>query len=138
MPALHHFSARFRVRYAHPAGAAENRKVLAELLERIAHYCDAAGATLIGHIKAFAAQPGGGYLNGSVTSADAPTQVEASGLQPQDRLEVRLAVLVYGLERERLAQIVTLTWQELADEGLLLSVRQQPAPRITKSPKEQP
>jgi hypothetical protein len=136
MPALNPFTGHYLVHYTRPTAAEENRRMLAELLERIATGCAAADTALIGHIKAFAAQPGGGYLTASVTSARVPAQVEAGGHQPQDRLEVCLTVLAYGLERERLEQIVAEAWQDLAGEGLMLSVRRLPATQFSQAPEE--
>lgn len=136
-PLLHPFARRYLVRYPRPVATGENQRMLTELLERIARACPAAGAALIGHIKAFASQPCGGYLTASVTWAGAPAQVEASGLQDDEQLEVHLAVLVYGLEYEQLTRIVAQTWQELASEGLLLSVQQLTVPLLAQDPKEQ-
>jgi len=123
---LHPFAGQFQVRYAGLASEEENRRMLAELLEGIAHKSTAAGTTLIGHIKAYASQPGGGYLKGSVTSITAPAQVEANSLQGHEQLNISLVALVYGLEVERLEQIVAQTWKELVNKGLILSVKPQP------------
>ena len=122
-PALHPFAAHYRVLYARLASTEEQRQMLAELLDSVGRGCAAAGAALIGHIKAFAVQPGGGYLAGSLTSASAPSQVEARDLQASQQLDVDLAALVYGLEREQLAQIVDQAWQALAEMGLIRSAR---------------
>jgi hypothetical protein len=134
---LHPFTGHYLVHYTHPATAGENLQMLTELLERIARSCAAAGATIIGHIKAFATQPGGGYLTASVTSAKIPAQVDASALQTCEQLEVCLVVLVYGLDAERLVRIVTQTWQEMTGEGLLLAAQQLPAQHLTHASKEQ-
>jgi hypothetical protein len=135
---LHPFTGHYLVRYTNPAAERENRQMLAELLECITQKCAAAGATLIGHIKAFASQPGGGYMTASVTSANVPAQVEASTLQNHEQLNLYLVVLVYGLEVDRLAQIVAQSWEELAGQGLLLSVQPLPAPVSAIEPKEGP
>lgn len=125
-PELHPFAGQYQVNYSGLTSEEENRRMLAELLERIAHESAAAGTTLIGHIKAYASQPGGGYMKGSVTSIRAPAQVEAHSLHDHEQLNVSLVVLVYGLEAERLEQIVAHTWKELAGKGLLLSVKPLP------------
>lgn len=127
-PDLHPYAACFQVRYDCPVEAERNRQLLQELLERIALSCSTTGAALIGHIKAYASQPGAGYLLASLTAFEAPVQVEANELCISDRLELRLAVLVYGLESEYLAQIVAEAWQGLITEGMLYSVDQQPDP----------
>jgi hypothetical protein len=132
-PRLHPFTAVYQVDFARPIEAEEHCRLLAELLERIALGCVAAGARLIGHIKAFALQPGGGYLVGSVTSARSPAQLKDGELQVGDYLEVSLTVLVYGLERECLAQIVAETWLALSRQGLLRSARPS---RLDPTPKE--
>lgn len=131
-PELHPYAGKYKVLYAAPASEGENRRMLAELLECVAYKSIAAGATLIGHIKAYASQPGGGYLKGSVTSAKAPAQLEDGSLQDHEQLNVSLVVLVYGLEAERLEQIVAQTWKELVSKGLLLSVK--PLPLHTTHP----
>ena len=136
-PALHPFTGHYLLHYPYPAAAGENPQMLAELLERIGRSCAAAGVTLVGHIKAFATQPGGGYLTASVTSAKAPAQVDASALQTCEQLEVYLVVLVYGLDAEHLVRIVTQTWQEMAGEGLLLAAWQLPARHLTHASEEQ-
>lgn len=133
VPRLHPFTAVYQVDFSRPVAAEEHRRLLAELLERVARGCMAAGARLIGHIKAFALQPGGGYLVGSVTSARSSAQLKDSELQVGDCLEVSLTVLVYGLERERLAQIVAETWLALTHQGLLRSARPS---RLNPAPKE--
>ena len=130
-PELHPFAGQYQVRYSRLASEEEIRRMLAELLERIAHKSAAAGTTLIGHIKVYASQPGGGYLKGSLTSIKAPAQVEARSLQNHEQLNVSLVVLVYGLEAERLEQIAAQTWKELTGKGLLLSVKPLPLHNTT-------
>lgn len=130
-PELHPFAGQYQVHYARPACEEENRRMLAELLERIAHESAAAGTTLIGHIKAYASQPGGGYMKGSVTSIRAPAQVEAHSMHDHEQLNVSLVVLVYGLEAERLERIVAQTWKELAGKGYLLSAKPIPLHNTT-------
>lgn len=111
---LEPYSAVQRWRLSPAAGSPE--ALLAEYLETLARRCQAAGECVIGHIKALALFPERGYLRVSVVAADLPATLDGAAPPGCDRLEVTLNVLVYGLPRERIAQIVRQTAQSLAQE----------------------
>jgi methanogenic corrinoid protein MtbC1 len=88
--------------------------VLSEYLETLAQGCQAAGACVIGHIKALALFPGGRYLRVSVVSPTIPAGVE--GDVPAGCMELTLALnlIVYGLEQELVEKITLETAINLA------------------------
>lgn len=93
-----------------PAGGGQ--KTLADYLEAIAGQCDAGGDTVIGHIKAIALFADGTYFRGGVVSAKHPAETDGNSSADITEAKITLNVLVYGLSRNRLQQIV----QESASE----------------------
>ena len=85
---------------------------IAEYMEAIAQSCEEAGKCIVGHIKALALLPDGGFFQVSVVSSDLPAV--RNGRVPPDCTDLTLSlnVIVYGLERKVLERIV---W-DAADE----------------------
>ncbi|MCC7463209.1 MAG: hypothetical protein IT480_12190 [Gammaproteobacteria bacterium] len=75
-------------------------QALGELLADIASACQAPSDHVIGHIKAYASLPAGGFIRGNATSARQAPDVEVQA--PADAqvtdLDVTLNVLVVGQE----------------------------------------
>lgn len=98
-------------------GADENwESVLVDYLQRIAQRCATSGKCVIGHIKALATFPDQGYLRVSVVAADIPASIEGKAPPGCASLELTLNVLVYGLERDIIEQIVKETANEIANQ----------------------
>ena len=93
-----------------PAG--DGQKTLVEYLETIAGKCDAGDDTVIGHIKAIALFADGTYFRIGVVSAKHPAETDGNSTADITNAKITLNVLVYGLSRSRLQQIV----QESASE----------------------
>jgi hypothetical protein len=82
-------------------GAREDvASVVASALQRIAENVVAAGSSLIGHIKCYAALPDGRYLACSLTSLRGGPSCRGTAGGRWTELCLDLNVLVYGLPRE--------------------------------------
>ena len=103
--------------YFHPQAdmaAGEGQKVLAHLLQAIAGKCDAAGDTVIGHIKTIALLADGTYFRAGVISAKHPAETDGNLAAGLTGAEITLNVLVYGLSHERLQLLVQESAAEVA------------------------
>ncbi len=89
--------------------------ILAEYLQTLAQRCAASGPAVIGHIKALALFPGGGYVRVSAVAPDIPASVEGKTPSGCTELELTLNVLVYGLERAAIERITRETSAEMAE-----------------------
>ena len=74
--------------------------LISEYLETLARRCHETGKCIIGHIKALALFPNGGYLRVSVVSPTVPAGVEGSVPTDCTELVLTLNVIVYGLGRD--------------------------------------
>lgn len=90
--------------------------LLCEYLESLARRCNEAGPCIIGHIKALALFPDGGYVQVSVVSPTLPASVKGSVPAGCTELELALNVIVYGLEHDRVEHITRETVAYLADQ----------------------
>jgi len=81
------------------------KNLISEFMETLARRCHETGKGLIGHIKALALFPDGGYLRISVVSPTVAAGVEGSVPMGCTELVLTLNVLVYGLGRELLERI---------------------------------
>ena len=81
------------------------KNLISEFMETLARRCHETGKGLIGHIKALALFPDGGYLRISVVSPTVTAGVEGSVPMGCTELVLTLNVLVYGLGRELLERI---------------------------------
>jgi hypothetical protein len=103
-----------RLHWRLPAVDGRWEAVLTEYLETLAQGCQAAGVCVIGHIKALALFPGGGYLRVSVVSPGVPAGVEGQAPAGCTELSLALNVIVYGLGRELVEKITLETATSLA------------------------
>jgi hypothetical protein len=90
---------RRRVTSPQPLPATDWQALLERLVAGVAEGCHAAGARLLGHVKAFTELPGGYARASAVDTAHAPTS-EARASAPASTADVTLNVLVYGLADE--------------------------------------
>jgi len=86
--------------------------LISEFMEMIARRCHEAGKGMIGHIKALALFPDGGYLRVSIVSPTLPAGVEGNVPMDCTELVLILNVIVYGLERNALERLT----RETADQ----------------------
>jgi hypothetical protein len=88
--------------FRRPAEPATCAQALADLLAGIAADCQARSGHVIGHIKAYAPLPAGGFIRGNAVSARQAPDVELH--EPAGSavasIDVTLNVLVVGLERD--------------------------------------
>jgi len=87
--------------------------LISEFMETLAHRCYETGKAIIGHIKALALFPDGGYLRVSVVSPTLAAGVEGSVPMGCTELVLTLNVIVYGLGRELLERITRETADHL-------------------------
>ncbi len=81
--------------------------VLANIVQGIGHDVINAGCEVIGHIKAVAKTANGGYLMASATSSGQRPHLKGRLPSGQiDELKVALNVIVYGIEKDTIAEIV--------------------------------
>jgi hypothetical protein len=86
----------------------DTHRLLAALLEDIARSCEAAGASIVGHIKCVL-RTRGKRIHCSVTSFRAGARCGGDGaerLEEGQEVELKLAVLVYGLSATAIDGIV--------------------------------
>lgn len=86
----------------------DTRRLLAALLEDIARSCEAAGASIVGHIKCVL-RTHSGRIHCSLTSFRAGARCGGDGaerLEEGREVELNLAVLVYGLSATTIDGIV--------------------------------
>lgn len=81
----------------------------------LAQACKDAGAPVIGHIKALALFPAGGYYRVSVVDASLPPTVEGQVPARLETLTLTLNLIVYGLERSVLEGLTGETSLRLAE-----------------------
>ena len=97
--------AALRQRWHLPEAASPERwqRLLELLAGEVAADCDAAGASLIGHVKVLALLRNGGYVRASALDTRHAPSSEASGCETAGEAELTLNVLVYGLADEVVA-----------------------------------
>jgi hypothetical protein len=79
--------------------------LISEFMETLARRCYETGKGMIGHIKALALFPNGGYLRVSVVSPTVAAGVEGSVPMGCTELVLTLNVIVYGLGHDLLEGI---------------------------------
>ncbi|HTP25652.1 MAG TPA: hypothetical protein VMK12_08340, partial [Anaeromyxobacteraceae bacterium] len=87
----------------HPGGAWQT--LLEELVSTVALECEAAGVTVIGHVKALAVWPRGGYVRVSAVDTTHQPTAESTAAAPAAAVELTLNVLIYGLAEEAVARV---------------------------------
>lgn len=85
------------------------------LLSVIARECMAAGATLIGHIKCLASTASHGFLAVSVVEEKAAPRSRGALDEGVGELSIVLNVLLYGLPRDKVVEIVERTTKCVLD-----------------------
>lgn len=105
---LHPLAARLTWRFPAPLAPDACAALLADAVGAVARACQAAGPAVIGHIKALAVLPGGGYLRASAISATHPVDFEAHQASGEAlaELAVTLNAIVYGLSPEVIGGII--------------------------------
>ena len=120
-----------------PGGDLDSHRLLAALLEDVARACEAAGASLVGHIKCVL-RTDSGRIHCSLTSFGAAARCggdEAVRLREGQEVELHLAVLVYGLPATTIDGIVEAALERtLAPTASLWSKRAAPTARSRPSP----
>ena len=102
--------------YFHPQTdllTGEGQKTLSGFLEAIACKCNAVEDTVIGHIKAIALFADGTYFRVGVVSANHPAETDGNSSADLTAAKITLNVLVYGLSRNHLQQIVQTSASEM-------------------------
>jgi hypothetical protein len=99
-----------------PLPAPDWQAALERLVVAAAEGCDAAGAVVLGHIKAFAALPGGYVRASAVDTAHEPTS-EAHASLPAETADVTLNALVYGLTTEIVRHAAEASFLRLAADS---------------------
>jgi hypothetical protein len=94
-------------------GADRWENLIGEFMETLGHRCHKTGKGMIGHIKALALFPDGGYLRVSVVSPTLPAGVEGSVPEGCTELLLTLNVIVYGLARSALERLTRETVDHL-------------------------
>ena len=117
------YAARLRWSFATAQAADQWQALVATFLEDLAAACVAGEMHVIGHIKALALLPDGGFLRASTISARHPADVaiERAGDRPCSELELALNVLVYGLAWTEAHRLVQASAQQVAkDRGAVV------------------
>ncbi len=102
---LEPYAARQEWRMSAPLYGEAWQELLVSYLAALAHACSEAGPCVIGHLKALALFPDGGYLRVSAVSPQRPPTVDGSVPDGLDALTLTLNLLVYGLPRSTLQRI---------------------------------
>jgi len=94
------FARTYRWTFHDPAAPASCAAALTEVLAALATTCQRAGRHVIGHIKALAALPSGGFIRGSAVSTRQAPDVELHepATMPLTGIDVTLNVLVVGMD----------------------------------------
>jgi hypothetical protein len=88
--------------------------LIIEYLETIARTCMEIESCVIGHIKALALLPEGGYLQVSVINPELPAGVKGCVPPGCPELKLTLNVIIYGIERDLLERVACETAAHLA------------------------
>lgn len=106
-----------------PVPSEELVRRVERLLTKIAIECVRAGADLIGHIKCIVETDGKGFLAVSVIDASGAPHTKGKLEDGIEEMEVIINVLLYGLKRSRIQEIVDpILMKELAMPGAHLSL----------------
>lgn len=137
-PSLSPYAARLRWYFATAQAADQWQALVATFLEDLAAACVAGEMHVIGHIKALALLPDGGFLRASTISARHPADVaiERAGDRPCSELELALNVLVYGLAWTEAHQLVKASAQQVAADRGAVVEQLAPSPGPGAAPDE--
>jgi hypothetical protein len=115
-------------RLPEPAQPGAWRAILEELVEAVARECEDAGAVVIGHVKALAVWPQGGYVRVSAVDTSHRATAELTAAAPTRDAELTLNVLVYGLADAAVLGVATGALARLATAaGAEIIARSAPA-----------
>lgn len=105
---LHPLAATLRWWLPAPLSLDEWAALMADYLSAIAGDCQAMGQVVIGHIKALALLPDGGFVRASAVSAAHPvdTEIRTGERHEAQELTLTVNVIVYGLPLSAARQIV--------------------------------
>ncbi len=107
-----------RLRLVPPQGAfAEPQEDVCGLLEELGRRTEAAGASLIGHLKCYVESPGGESFHGSLTSLRAGARCRGERAQGAASLTVDLTALVYGLSGDEVEAVTLATLRQMQEQG---------------------
>lgn len=106
---LEPFAAELRWQTTEPSTGEQWKALLGEFVALLARGAADAGATLIGHIKALATGSGDGFVHASAVSAAHPPALQGELPDGLREVSVRLNVLVYGLPRAVVEDLVRRT-----------------------------
>jgi hypothetical protein len=120
-----------------PLAGRDWQTLLVAYLAALAHACAAAGPAVIGHIKALALFPDGGYLRVSAVSATHPPTTDGRPPDGLAELTLTLNVLVYGIARDVLSSLTCDIASTLAAAHAGLVIEELPS-MGTDAPHEHP
>ena len=105
-PDFNAYAFQARAYYANPLSSRSVRCMVEGMMTSIALECAKEGATLIGHIKSVTEADGKGFLACSVVEPNGAVQTKGKMDEGITEIEVILNVLLYGLRREKISEIV--------------------------------
>ena len=100
------YSSRIHARFNVPRSATELRKLAQDFMSATAIGCGEAGATLVGHIKCIAEAGEVGFVTCSATDSSGKVRCKGEFGEGSRSLDLVLNVLVYGLERFQIEEVV--------------------------------
>ncbi len=103
------FALRAHVHYPFPLSSRSIKEMMEEMMMEVTLECVREGADLIGHIKSVVETEGKGFLACSVVEPSGAVQTKGELGEGIDEIELLLNVLLYGLEREKVAEIAERT-----------------------------
>ncbi|MCX6650992.1 MAG: hypothetical protein NT131_04965 [Methanomassiliicoccales archaeon] len=99
------YAARVRIGFPAPVSPEDSQKMLESFMGGVAMDCLESGTRLIGHIKSVV-ENGESLIACSVTDHDALVRCRGRFESPQERVDVIINVLQYGLAKKELVRIV--------------------------------
>lgn len=103
------YAGRIHVRFKKPRSAGELQQLVQDFMSRTAVGCGEAGATLVGHIKCIAEAEKSGFVTCSATDSSGKVRSKGEFGGESHRLDLVLNVLVYGLDRSKIEEVVAET-----------------------------
>ncbi|MGD0056460.1 MAG: hypothetical protein ABSB83_01215 [Methanomassiliicoccales archaeon] len=100
------YAGRIHARFKRPRSATELRQLAQDFMSTTAIGCGEAGATLVGHIKCIAEAGKGGFVTCSATDSSGKVRCKGEFGGEARRLDLVLNVLVYGLDRSKIEDVV--------------------------------
>jgi len=109
------YAGRIHVRFRKPRSGAHIQSLMQDFMSRTAIGCGEAGASLIGHIKCIVEADNGGYLVCSATDSSGRVRCRGSLKDGAYDLDLVLNVLLYGLDREKIEEVVARSSKDLME-----------------------